>query len=371
MIKVLQMPIRNAKGGITQYALRNWEHIDKNTFQFDWVTLDKTLSFEDELLEQGCRVHHLSCRQDDDELRFRTEMEEILSNNYDVIHLHTSYWRGFLAEEIAIKAGVPKIIVHAHSTGIDVSDITERNRLFDRHSTWKEKFSANLATHFVTCSSPAADFLFGPQIPKDKIVLLRNAIDTEMYAFNPQKRASVRNRLGFNEEFIILQPARLEYQKNHSFTLKVFKRLIKKIPNARLLLTGEGDLRSALENEAMKQEISERVYFLGFRDDIPDLLQAADLLLMPSLFEGLTIAAVEAQCSGIQCFFSDQLAVETILTGNAQMIPLDECIWIEKIIDFAHNMNERRDQSIEITNAGYSLIDQIRILEQLYSGEDL
>ena len=112
--KVLQMPVRNAKGGITQYALRNWGHIVKSRFLFDWVTLDKELSFEPELIGQGCGVHHLSCRQEDDEARFRAEMEAILANGYDAIHLHTSYWRGFLAEELAIIANVPRIIVHAH-----------------------------------------------------------------------------------------------------------------------------------------------------------------------------------------------------------------------------------------------------------------
>ena len=95
-IKILQMPVRNAKGGITQYALRNWEYIDKRRFLFDWVTLDKELSFEPELTRQGCKVYHLSCRQEDDEARFRSEMEAMFANGYDAIHLHTSYWRGFL-----------------------------------------------------------------------------------------------------------------------------------------------------------------------------------------------------------------------------------------------------------------------------------
>jgi hypothetical protein len=76
--KILQMPVRNAKGGITQYALRNWEHIDKSRFLFDWVTLDKELSFGLELLRQGCRLHHLRCRQEDDEDRLREEMEVLL-----------------------------------------------------------------------------------------------------------------------------------------------------------------------------------------------------------------------------------------------------------------------------------------------------
>ena len=368
-IKILQMPIRNARGGITQYALRNWEHIDKSRFLFDWVTLDKELSFEPELARQGCQVYHLSYRQEDDEARFRAEMEAILANGYDAIHLHTSYWRGFLAEELAVKAYVPRIIVHAHSTGIDNSDTEERLRLLDDHNVWKAKFSPELATHFAACSVPAAEFMFGPQIPKNRVFILKNAINTVKFSFNAKRRAEIRSQMGLDGKFVILQPARLEYQKNHAFTLNVFAEASRLISNAVLLLAGNGNLRAALEKEARNLGIADRVHFLGFRDDIPELLHVADLLVLPSRFEGLGIAAIEAQCSGVWCLLSEYIPEEAVVSNNAVRLPLDEMVWREAIIRLAREGYERRDRSADIAAAGYSLKEQIKVLEKIYAGE--
>jgi len=169
--------------------------------------------------------------------------------------------------------------------------------------------------------------------------------------------------------FVILQPARLVYQKNHSFMLNVFAKVSDILPNAVLLPAGDGDLRGILEKEAEKLGIADKVRFLGFRDDIAELLQAADLLVMPSRFEGLTIAAVEAQCSGIWCLFSDRLAEETIVTGNAAMLPLDTTLWRDEIVRLAREGYERRDRSAGVATAGYSLREQIKVLERIYTGE--
>ena len=370
MIKVLQMPVRDAMGGITQYALRNWEFIDKTQFVFDWVTLDDELRFERDLIEQGCKVFHLSCRQEDDELRFRSEMDEILTCGYDAVHLHTSYWRGFLAEELAVKAGLPRIIVHAHSTGIDMMDDSERGRLFDVHNGWKAGFSAELATHFAACSHAAADFLFGPQIPKERITILRNAIETERFAYNTKLRADIRSRMGLSDEFVILQPGRFEYQKNHSFMLRAFFGMLEEVPGALLFLAGDGSLRGKMENKVADLQIANRVRFLGYCDDIPTVLQAADLVVMPSLFEGLSIAAIEAQCSGVWCLLSDQVSVETILSNNAVRLPLDETVWRNAIVKIAREGYERRDSSADVAAMGYSLKEQIKVLERIYAGED-
>lgn len=361
------MPVRNAKGGITQYALRNWEHIDKSRFVFDWVTLDPTLSFEDELIKQGCKVYHLSCRQEDGEARFRAEMEAIFANGYDAIHLHTSYWRGFLAEELAIKADIPRIIVHAHSTGIDVVDAAERERLMKLHNEWKERFQLELATDFAACSGWAADFLYGPQIPKERIIILNNAIDTAKFAFNKTVRKEIRTKMNLDDRFILLQAARFVYQKNHVFSLNLFAKVANAVPTAVLLLAGDGQLRDVLVKQAADLNITDKVFFLGFRDDIHALLQAADLFIAPSLFEGLCISAIEAQCSGIACCCCCYIPDEAVVLDSTFRLPLDMNLWRDKIIEIAQKNHPRYDRSREIASAGYSLADQIEILEGIYS----
>jgi len=370
MIKVLQMPVRNAKGGITQYALRNWEHIDKSRFIFDWVTLDKELSFEKELEQQGCKVHHLSCRQEDDEQRFRDEMKSILSGGYDVLHLHTSYWRGFLAEELALEAGIAKIIVHAHSTGVDISDDIERKKLLAIHNEWKSRFNNKLATHFAACSMSAAGFLFGPQIPEDSIKILNNAIDTDKFAFDIKKRAEIRRKLNIEDKLVIIQPARLEHQKNPQFTLRVFSNIVKQVPEAVLLYVGDGSLRSQLKNEANESGLSDNVRFLGFQNNISNLLQASDLFVMPSHFEGLGISAIEAQCSGLFCLLSEKIPREAVITGKTKCLKLNEKLWVDEINMLAQKGYKRENCSGEVISAGFSLKKQVGKLEELYTGEE-
>ena len=365
------MPVRNAKGGITQYALRNWEYICKAKFHFDWVTLDSELSFEKELIKQGCKVYHISSRQEEDEARFKSEMEEILTSSYsyDAIHLHTSFWRGFLAEELAIKAKVPRIIVHAHSTGVDVINYGERTRLMQAHNEWRQKFSMSLATHFTACSAAAANFLFGPQIPRERITILKNAIDINRFAYNADIRSEIRLSMGLNGKFVVLQTGRLVYQKNHSFTLEVFAQFSKHFTNAILLFAGDGSLCDSLHSEADEYGISDKVYFLGFRNDIPQLLHAADILVMPSRFEGLGIAAIEAQCSGIFCLLSEHVPVETVVVSSSAIrMKLDVNLWSSKISDIARNGYYRSDCSTVVAMAGYSLRDQVNVLEKIYAG---
>ena len=197
--------------------------------------------------------------------------------------------------------------------------------------------------------------------------MLRNAIDSDYFAYNETVRDYVRADLGLEKNFIILQIARLVYQKNHIFSLSVFSEISHSVSNAVLLLAGDGNLRQSLEAEATRLGISDKVRFLGFRSDIPQLLQAADLFILPSLFEGLGISAIEAQCSGIQCLLSNHVPDEAIITDNAIRLPLDVDIWCDKIVDIARNGYNRYDRSAEIAAAGYSLKDQIKILENLYS----
>jgi len=361
--KILQMPVRNAKGGITQYVLRNWSLINKNRFLFDWVTLDKELSFEDELVAEGCIVYHLSCRQEDDEVQFRKELSAILSNDYDAIHLHTSFWRGFLAEELAVKAGVPNIIVHAHSTGIDNPDVNKRADFLNIHNEWKRLFSTHLATHFTACSNSAAEFLFGKQIPRDKITVVRNGIDTRKFQFNGETRTKIRSVLSLNNKFVLLQSGRLEYQKNYDFTLEVFAAYSKLNSNAILLIVGNGSLGSELKEKA--KPLGAKVRFLGFRSDIPELLMAADVFLQPSHFEGFSIASIEAQCSGISWLVSESVP-EAALPLHKAALPLHKAAWINMLDKVYKNPTRNADAGKQLRELEWDTIDSIKILEEIY-----
>ncbi|MDL2217842.1 glycosyltransferase [Christensenellaceae bacterium OttesenSCG-928-M15] len=357
------MPVRNAKGGITQYVLRNWSMMDKSKVLFDWVTLDKELSFEQELLQQGCRVHHLSCRQEDDEQQFCKEMRAILRNGYDVVHLHTSFWRGFLAEELAKECGISKIVVHAHSTGIDNPDSSKRKELLQSHEGWKRKFHTGLATHFAACSESAAAFLFGEQIPKERIQVLKNGIDTRWFEYREGVREATRDQLDVANKFVLLQSGRLEYQKNYAFTLDVFEDYSKRNPDAVLLIVGNGSLEYTLKERA--HPLRDKIKFLGFRSDIPELLNAADVFLQPSHFEGFSIASVEAQCSGITWLVSEAVP-EAALPQHRVELPLNKVAWVDALKQIENNPHRNKSAQEQLRELGWDIRDSAKSLEGLY-----
>ena len=118
MKKIIHFSLANTRGGITQYVLNHWKYIDKSSFQFDVVTFGGKLDFQEELEAQGCKVFYVKNRAEDDLAQFRDEILRILSGGYDMIHLHTSYWKSFELEKLAKQAGIPRIIVHAHNTAV-------------------------------------------------------------------------------------------------------------------------------------------------------------------------------------------------------------------------------------------------------------
>lgn len=97
---------------------------------------------------------------------------------------------------------------------------------------------------------------------------------------------------------------------NQSFALDVFNKIHNKCSNVHLLVVGEGDLRSGLEYKCKVLSLSDNVSFLGFRNDVNFLLQGADVLLIPSLHEGLSLVSIEAQCAGLLCIASDGVPEE-------------------------------------------------------------
>lgn len=364
-IKILQMPIANSQGGLTQYVLQNWKFIDKKKFQFDFVTLSKTLDFSEELISQGCKIHYLSCSSKENEKQFIIEMKKVLEEDYDGIHLHTSYWNGFLVEILAREHGCPKIIVHSHSTLVDISDDRMRNEAIIEHNNYKEKFSLEHATHFWACSELAGEWLFGDNIPKDKIRILNNAIDTQKFGFSNDIREHYREELNLKDNFVLGHVGRFAYPKNHDMLLKVFKEVCHKIPNAKMMLVGNGPLEKEIQSKANDYGIADKILFLGMRSDVAQLMQAMDVFLLPSRFEGLGLVLVEAQTAGLQCLASDCVPIEAKLTKGITYLPCTVDRWIDETLQYAKGYKRKNNAGI-IKKAGYSLEEQIKVLEQLY-----
>lgn len=360
-------PIVN--NGVYRYIFNNWEYMDHDRFEFGFLMqAPDELKKTEEWKKNHFEIRSFSIPQRVDPDRFRKEIYDILSDGYDIVHLHTSYWRGFMIEEIAMELGVPRVIVHSHSSSIDQNDPEERKKQMEVHNELKAQFSDRLATDFWACSNLAAQWLFGPQIPKDKIRIMPNAINVDSFRYNPAVRNRLRKQYCLDDKIVLGNTGRFEYQKNQEFLIEVFKRVHDRIDNAFLVLIGEGLKEDALRSLVNGYGLNDHVMFAGWKNNVNEWLQAFDVFCLPSLFEGFPISLVEAQTSGLKCIVSDSVTREVDITGDINYESLDLDKWTDRIVGLC-NDNPRIDRSNDMINAGYDLKNAARRLESYYRGD--
>lgn len=365
-IKILQFPISNARGGITSYVLNNWKYIDKDKFQFDFVTMGEKLDFEDELRDQGGEVFYISCYAEMNRQQFIKEMSDVLDRGYDVVHLHTSYWKSFIVEEIAQMKKIPKIIVHSHNIMIDVSDDYKRQKALELHNLRKSQLTDKIATDFWACSRLAAEWLYGNQIPQSKIMIMNNAIDVSRFQYDEKVRMKYKKEYNLEGKFVIGHIGRFVYQKNHNFLIDVFSEIHRKRENAVLILVGKGPLENSIKAKINERGLQDRVIFLGVTEAVDQWLQVMDVFVLPSRFEGLPIVLVEAQCAGLKCIASDTITDEIRITDNLIRLPFEKEQWVDKILKYESGYN-RKDMRQKIKEKGFDIEMQIKKIEKLYS----
>lgn len=232
--------------------------------------------------------------------------------------------------------------------------------------TYFKKRMMPYLTHLFMCGEESGKWLYGDK-NKSRFIMLNNAIDAAVYSFDASKREEMRRQLGLTGELVIGHVGRFNPQKNHAFLLDIFAALLKKEPNAVLLLVGGGADMPKIQAKVQELGIAERVRFLGVRSDVADLMQAMDVFVFPSLYEGLPVTMVEAQASGLPCIISDKVPPECILTeGLVNIMPLSASpeAWAEKILTM--RAVPRTDLREEIAAHGFDITTEAVKLQEFY-----
>lgn len=374
-IKILQFPIANSKGGITRYALNIWSMMDKAKFQCDFATLSTYLDFEDEITTAGSKVHYISCYAEENQEQFTNEFRDILNQGYDVVHLYTAWWKSFLVERLCMELKIPKVIVHAVNGGVDVlqGNMQNYDEVMYRHEQVKLEFNVSYATDFWACSKLAADFLFGEQIPREKIKIMPVPIDITKFGYDAKIRNSYRKKYDLEDCFVIGHVGRFEYQKNHEFLINVFYEVSKLVHSAKLLLLGDGKLMAEIKSQVKELDIEDKVIFLGKFEDVCDWwYQVMDVFCLPSRFEGQPAVLIEAQASYLPCVYSDLITSEATVNDNVSRLPLDVVAWKEKLIELSGRRNNKvreqhKESSLqELQNRGCDIKTEIKHIEEEY-----
>ena len=258
---------------------------------------------------------------------------------------------------------MPIRIAHSHST----SNKKEKKKDFIKKCL--RPLAKNFATDYFCCSELAGRWLFGNRTyNKGNVYLLRNAIDTGNFRFSQKSRVEKRNELQIKENQILIgHIGRFVTQKNHSFLIKVFQEIHRKNKETILVMVGEGPLLELMKQKVKELQLDEAVIFTGQRRDTNELYSAFDVLLLPSLYEGLPVVGVESQTAGLPCIMSDEITKEIKVLDSTKLLPLSLGAkrWAEEVLD-SFVAVKRKDTSQILVENGFDIHCEAHKLEVKY-----
>ena len=356
-------------GGIESFLAGLLSRTDRDAFQVDLVAAQlKPSVFTAGLEESGVRFVELSGSQKRIRENHRLFRALLSENPYDAVHLNAFQGMTLYYARLAKQAGVGVRIAHSHNTALRKS-LTRPVKLA-LHRLYARLYASD-ATALWACSEDAARFLFPSGVLNARgWQFVPNGIDTARFRFDAAVRASVRRELGLEDRLVIGHVGRLTYQKNQGFLLSAFAALVHFRPDSRLLLVGEGEDRKALAEQAAALGISDRVIFHGPSNRVPAILWAMDVFAFPSRFEGLGIAAVEAQAAGLPTLVSDQVPREAGVTPLFTPVPLalGPEGWAKALERAAESGFDRAGAADLVRQAGFDLSDVAAWTQERYGG---
>lgn len=300
----------------------------------------------------GGSVHVLS-RSISHPIRYVRRLKKLLKEGgYEAVHVHGNSATMALEMLAARLAGVRVRIAHSHNTTC---------RYMTVHRLLSPLFQA-LCTHRLACGEEAGKWLYG----KRDFTVINNGVETARFAYCPENRQELREKLGIGAGKVLLgHVGTFNEAKNQGFLIEMLARLPE---GYALVLVGEGPLRGSLEEKAQALAPGGRVCFAGVTDRAEDFFSAFDLLVMPSLYEGLPLTLVEAQSSGLPCLVSDRITKEVDMTGLLRYLPLEQEAWTEAVkAAAASERQEASRQAVEkIRAAGYDVRDEAAKLKLFY-----
>ena len=363
-IRVLQIGMSYAIGGTETYLIQQYRNIDKSKLSYDFVNINshKVMAYSEEITKNGDKVFNICARHKNP---FKHYFQWIMlmikeSKNYHAITLNSNSLEYVFPLLISKLFKIPIRVIHSHNAGYQ-HEIGVFRKLLVKFNSCLVRWCA---TDYFACSSKAGKWMFGKNVA---FRLIHNAIDVNRFKYRDTVREAVLNELGLKNSLVLGHIGRFDYQKNHEFLIKIFYEFQKFKSNSVLLLVGIGDNLPLIKRMVEELGIKNKVIFLGYRDDIPKLMQAIDIFLLPSRFEGLPLVGIEAQAAGVSCFFSNAITDELGITYLAHYISLKETpkFWAECILN--NISNHRRDMSKEIRQAGYDINEEIKNIENFYT----
>ncbi|ACB62076.1 glycosyl transferase group 1 [Exiguobacterium sibiricum 255-15] len=355
-MKILYCGVDQYLGGIEAFVLNTYGEIHSDEIQIDFLKITDKIYFEEVFIEKNSKIHKITSRRKNP-LKFVFELYRLLKNeNYDVIHHHLNSCSSIEPIILGRLLGI-KTIAHSHN------EFKGNKRLTNIMHYLNSKILTFFSNENLACSKIAGISMFG----NEKFELIKNGIDSSKYIFNDIVRKSYRSKMDLENNYVIGHIGNFKYQKNHDFLIDIFNDVNKKNKNSKLLLIGDGELKKDVIDKVKNYGLGDNVVFTGVREDVSNLLQAIDIFVFPSRYEGLGIVVIEAQAAGLKSIVSENIPKEAFISDLVESISLstEKKIWVEKVLKHSNNY-QRKDMSQEIQKNGYDKRNSSKRLREIY-----
>lgn len=367
-IRILHIVGRMDRGGIETMLMNLYRNIDRDKVQFDFLAhYGREAAYNDEIRAMGGRIYEMPALKTDEKVYYWKLFQYISAlhrffrehREYKIIHGHMTNTASIYMP-IAKKYGVTCRIAHSHNTHGKAGFLGYVTNLL-------QKPIYKYATDWFACSKAAANWFYPKKdVAAGKVKVVPNAVDAQKFRYNEAVRRQTREQLGIADKLVIGCVARFRPEKNQIFLLQVLQEVLKTRPNAMLLFVGDGPCEQEVLQKAQELGIGQKVRSLGQRSDVPELMQAMDVFVLPSLWEGLPVVGVEAQASGLRCVVSDGVTTEMNAIDMVEFISLQETLshWAQAVITAAER--PREDTFERIRAAGFDIHTTVPWLQAFY-----
>lgn len=359
-IRVLCVFSELDRGGAESMCMNLYRRMDRDQIQFDFVkhTTKKCL-FEDEITSLGGRIFEAPRYQAVNHISYCSWWKQHFRNHpeHQIIHGHY-YTTAAIYFKIAHHFG-RKTIGHSHSTSVGMKS-AKKDLKYLVTEYWLSKVG-KYSDYRLACSTPAGKWLYGDK----PFVVFNNAIDSKQFTYDPAVRKEMRDQLGLaDEDFVIGTVGSMGYPKNPVGIVRIAAEAKKRNQYVKMIWAGDGSMRQEVESAIRQNDLEDCMILLGIRDDVHRILQAIDVFILPSIYEGLPVVAVEAQAAGLPCILSDVVSKEICITDLCTFLPISDPVsWAETIL----NVNlTRTDTQQEIERAGYDIETTAAWLSDFY-----
>lgn len=345
------------RGGIESFMMNMYRHLDKVEFHIDFaVSANEAGEYDEEILKNGSSITRLPKRSRHP-FKYMIALYQLYkSQDFDVVHAQLDAMNGVVLL-VAKVCKVPMRISHSHNTAA-----LTRNKF----KLWAQAFSKKLilfsATDLWACSVAAGNWLYRSTA---NFKVIHNAIELDSFKFSQANRSELRKRLGLEGKFIIGHVGRFDYQKNQEYLLPVLAKVRTTVPNAHLVYVGSGKNLAKVKSLTKKLSLEDCVSFAGSQADTYKWYSLFDMFVMPSRFEGLGIAAVEAQANGLESILSTNVPEEVAVSSTCHFIDTeDRDAWVSAIVNASGNRNPEAIQ--ECKDSGYSIASEVKRVADYY-----